>query len=98
MTCWECLGTLAMRRSRGRFASWPSRYHPDRNKDLGAEGKFKEINEAYQVLSDPGKRSRYDRYGRVDADSGLPDFGFGGLGGIFESIFGGNASIFGGFG
>jgi molecular chaperone DnaJ len=77
------------------FRKLAFRYHPDRNRDPGAEGKFKEINEAYQVLSDPGKRSRYDRYGRVDADGGLPDFGFGGLGEIFESFFGGFGTPFG---
>jgi molecular chaperone DnaJ len=64
-------------------------YHPDRNKDPGAEEKFKEINEAYQVLSDPEKRSSYDRYGRVATGGGFSDFGFGGLGDIFESFFGG---------
>ncbi len=62
-------------------------YHPDRNKDHGAEEKFKEINEAYQVLSDPEKRSSYDRYGRVATGGGFSDFG--GLGDIFESFFGG---------
>jgi molecular chaperone DnaJ len=70
-------------------------YHPDRNKEPGAEDKFKEINEAYQVLSDPEKRSRYDRYGRVDVAEGFPDFGFGGLGDIFESFFGGFDTPFG---
>jgi molecular chaperone DnaJ len=69
-------------------------YHPDRNKEPGAEDKFKEINEAYQVLSDPGKRSKYDRYGRVDVADGLSDFGFGGLGDIFESFFGGFGTPF----
>jgi len=66
-------------------------YHPDHNKNPGAEDKFKEINEAYQVLSDPEKRNYYDRYGRVDIKGleGFPDFGFGGLGDIFESFFGG---------
>jgi molecular chaperone DnaJ len=67
-------------------------YHPDCNREPGAEDKFKEINEAYQVLSDPEKRSRYDRYGRVDVAEGFPDFGFGGLGDIFESFFGGFSS------
>jgi len=70
-------------------------YHPDCNREPGAEDKFKEINEAYQVLSDPEKRSRYDRYGRVDVAEGFPDFGFGGLGDIFESFFGGFGTPFG---
>jgi molecular chaperone DnaJ len=77
------------------FRKLAFQYHPDRNKDLGAEEKFKEINEAYQVLSDPQKRSMYDRYGRVDVAEGFPDFGFGGLGDIFESFFGGFSSPFG---
>ena len=77
------------------FRKLAFQYHPDRNKDLGAEGKFKEINEAYQVLSDHEKRSRYDRYGRVDVEGGFPDFGFGGLGDIFESFFGGFGTPFG---
>jgi len=70
-------------------------YHPDRNREAGAEDKFKEINEAFQVLSDPEKRNRYDRYGRVDAEGGFPDFGFGGLGDIFESFWDGFGTIFG---
>ena len=67
-------------------------YHPDHNKDPEAEDRFKEVNEAYQVLSDPEKRVSYDRYGRVlgEGAGGFPDFGFGGLGDIFESFFGGS--------
>jgi len=73
------------------FRKLAFQYHPDHNRESGAEDKFKEINEAYQVLSDPEKRSSYDRYGRVDIKGleGFPDFGFGGLGDIFESFFGG---------
>jgi molecular chaperone DnaJ len=77
------------------FRKLAFQYHPDRNKELSAEEKFKEINEAYQVLSDPEKRRRYDRYGRIDIEESFPDFGFGGLGDIFESFFGGFATPFG---
>ena len=77
------------------FRKLAFQYHPDRNKEPGAEEKFKEINEAYQVLSDPERRSRYDRYGRVDIEEGFSDFGFGGLGDIFESFWNGFDTIFG---
>lgn len=50
-------------------------YHPDRNKETGAEAKFKEINEAYQVLSDPQKKQTYDQFGHAAFD---PRSGFGG--------------------
>ncbi len=69
------------------------KYHPDVNKDDDAEDKFKEINEAYEVLSDSDKKARYDRFGHegVNGQRG----GFGGFGG-FEDIFGSGG--FGGFG
>ena len=64
-------------------------YHPDHNKNPDAEDKFKEINEAYQILSDQGKRMSYDQYGHIAAgEGGFSDFAFGGLGDIFESFFG----------
>ena len=82
-------------------------YHPDRNKSPGAEEKFKEISEAYAVLSDDEKRKRYDTYGHVGAeevfrgseanfDEVFKDMGFGGFRDIFEQIFGGGGR--GGFG
>jgi molecular chaperone DnaJ len=77
------------------FRKLAFQYHPDRNREPEAEEKFKIINEAYQVLSDPEKRNRYDRYGRVDVEGGFSDFGFGGLGDIFESFWEGFGNIFG---
>jgi len=80
---------------RKAFRKKAMEYHPDRNKNAGAEEKFKEINEAYQVLSDPTKRSQYDRYGQagVSSNGGFdrPFEGFdvfGGFGDIFDSFFG----------
>ena len=73
-------------------------YHPDLHPgDKEAEDKFKEANEAYEVLSDPDKKSKYDRFGHAGVDpnygAGGPGGGFGGmdfdLGDIFGSFFGG---------
>lgn len=71
-------------------------YHPDRNQDPTATEKFKEINEAYEVLSDSQKRAYYDRYGHMPGNGaenmGFDSFEFGGLGDIFDAFFGGAAS------
>ncbi|MBR3942584.1 MAG: molecular chaperone DnaJ [Clostridia bacterium] len=84
------------------YRSMAKKYHPDMNPgDKEAEAKFKEANEAYEVLSDPEKKSRYDQFGHAGVDpnmGGGAGGGFGGFGGfgggfdmgdIFENIFGG---------
>ncbi len=82
---------------RKAFRGLAMEWHPDRNRAADAEDRFKEINEAYQVLIDPKKRQMYDQYGRVDVDpnGGFPGRGFdgvnfqGGVGDIFDAFFGG---------
>lgn len=75
------------------FRNSARKYHPDINKDPDAEDKFKEINEAYQVLSDPDKRAAYDRYGRAGVSGGGFDYQSVDFSDIFGDLFG-----FGGFG
>lgn len=87
------------------FRKLAKQYHPDVNKEPGAEAKFKEIGEAYAVLSDPEKRRQYDQFGHEAFTQGAAQGGFGGgfggfsaddidLSSIFEDLFGGG--MFGG--
>ena len=78
------------------YRQMAKKYHPDMNPgDKTAEQKFKEVNEAYAVLSDPEKKSQYDQFGHAafDQTSGFGGGGFGGgfdMGDIFSSFFGGS--------
>ena len=87
------------------FRKMAMKYHPDRNPgDKTAEEKFKEVNEAYSVLSDPDKKSKYDRFGHAGVDPNGAGFGGGGFGGFaggagfggFEDIFDMFGGMFGG--
>ena len=62
-------------------------WHPDRNKSTEAEAKFKEINEAYQVLSDPKKKTTYDQFGHAAFDPSAGAGGFSGQGGFRQGPF-----------
>jgi molecular chaperone DnaJ len=75
------------------FRRLAKQYHPDANKEEGAESRFIEINEAYEVLSEPQKRAAYDRYGHAGlngAGMGFGDFaGFSSINDLFETFFAG---------
>ncbi|MDO4355633.1 MAG: molecular chaperone DnaJ [Clostridia bacterium] len=80
------------------FRQQAKKYHPDLNPgDKDAEEKFKEVNEAYQILSDPQKRQQYDQFGFDGPQAGFGGAGYGDFGGfggfedIFSSFFGGGA-------
>lgn len=76
------------------------KYHPDINKDPGAEQKYKDVQEAYETLGDEQKRASYDQFGPAGAGGGFGGSGFGGFDGsgfggfedIFSSFFGGGGS------
>ena len=83
------------------YRTLAKKYHPDVNPgDTSAEAKFKEVNEAYAILSDPEKKQQYDQFGHAAFENGggggysYGNMDFGDLGDIFGSFFGG----FGGFG
>ena len=75
---------------RSAYRKLARQYHPDVNKEAGAEASFKEINEAYEVLSNGEKRAAYDRFGHAGAQGSYGGFsgGFGDFGSIFEDLFG----------
>ncbi len=79
------------------FRRLAKQYHPDTNKEQGADARFIEINEAYEVLSDPQKRAAYDRYGHAGLGNGMGtgfgDFaGFSSINDIFETFFAGTTA------
>jgi molecular chaperone DnaJ len=77
------------------FRRLARQYHPDVNKEKGAEARFKEINEAYEVLGDAQKRAAYDRFGHAGVGAGagagganpFEGFGFGSFNDLFEQLF-----------
>jgi molecular chaperone DnaJ len=94
---YELLGvsrTASQEEIKKAFRKLAMQFHPDRNREPGAEARFKEVNEAFEVLSDPEKRAAYDRFGRAglgqQPGGGFEGFSnFGGFGDIFDAFFGG---------
>jgi molecular chaperone DnaJ len=85
-------GDADIKRAYRRLAQ---QWHPDVNGEEEAQGRFKEINEAYQVLSDPQRRQAYDMFGRAGLNgaaggAGFGTAGFGGFSDIFDAFFGGS--------
>src|SRR5215831_16808237 len=86
--------TLAINRTasdgeiKAAFRKYAMQYHPDRNPgDKTSEHRFKEINEAYEVLKDPDKRAAYDRFGHAAFEHGMGGAGGAGFGADFASTF-----------
>ena len=85
---------------RKAFRQKAMEFHPDRNKSSDASDRFKEVNEAYQVLSDPERRRQYDRFGHAGVRNGAGQQAggfegfdiFGGFGDIFDAFFGGGGA------
>ncbi|HEX4206103.1 MAG TPA: molecular chaperone DnaJ [Ktedonobacteraceae bacterium] len=80
------------------FRRLAKQYHPDANKEQSAEARFIEVNEAYEVLSDPQKRAAYDSYGHAGVGSGMGNAGFSDFGSfsnisdLFETFFNASAT------
>ena len=78
------------------FRKLAQQWHPDVNTDAGAQERFKEINEAYQVLSDPQRRQTYDTFGKAglggDGGAGFDPSAFGSFSDIFDAFFGGSTA------
>ena len=106
---YEVLGinkTASAKEIKSAYRKLAKQYHPDRNKEAGAETKFKEVQEAYEILSDERKKAAYDQYGHAGTQSFGGGQGFegnfngfdfsdmGSINEIFEQFFGGS---FGGF-
>lgn len=96
---YEILGipkTATNEEIRRAFRKLAFKYHPDHNHDDPAGEKFKEVNEAYEMLSDLDKRAAYDRFGHGGAEGlfgrGFEGFATGGFGDIFDAFFGGVAT------
>lgn len=87
---------------KGAYRKLARQYHPDVNKEVGAEDKFKEISAAYEVLSDDEKRSVYDRFGEAGVRGAAAGNGAGAYAtnpfDLFESIFGSSMGGFNGMG
>ena len=95
---YEVLGVLrgaSQAEIKRAFRRLAMQHHPDRNREQGADERFKEINEAYEVLSDPDRRAAYDRFGHAGAEGSFArafdGFGLGGFGDIFDAFFGASA-------
>ncbi|MBZ0306018.1 MAG: DnaJ domain-containing protein, partial [Anaerolineae bacterium] len=68
------------------FRNLARQYHPDVNKSPDAEAKFKELNEAYQILSDPNRRRAYDQFGHAGVNMGAGNAAYGDPFTIFEDL------------
>ncbi|MBM7643264.1 molecular chaperone DnaJ [Streptococcus loxodontisalivarius] len=79
------------------YRKMSKKYHPDINKEAGAEEKYKEVQEAYETLGDEQKRAAYDQYGPAGANGGFGGGGAGGFGGFDGAGFGGFEDIFSSF-